>query len=181
MREKAVEAAAVCVDGAKAKAAAKWNASQVSYTLGAGWVKGPDGTSQRHSLGRSLNISAALYAGSNGLANVTLKRVSKAVDTESLSGTPIHKNSTLAALRYTYGHGDKAGLFVLAEISNAKASQATVANSAFKAAFGIDKRIFDGGWIEFRVGRKRSAESGKEETVGLINFKLSPGASIPNL
>ncbi len=181
MREIAVEAAAVCVDGAKAKSAAKWNASQMSLTLGAGWVKGPGGSSQRHSLGRSLNISAALYAGSNGLANVTLKRISRAIDTESLTGTPLYKNSTLAALRYTYGYGDKAGLFVLAEISNAKGSQATVGNSAFKAAFGIDKRMFDGGWIEFRVGRKRSSESGKEEAVGLINIKLSPGASIPNL
>jgi hypothetical protein len=181
MRDKATQAAKQCVDAAATKAADKWNASQVSYTLGAGWVQGAAADAPRLSLGRSLNLSAALYAGPNALANLTLKRTNKAIDTDTLATTPVYKGSTLAAARWTFGHGDKAGLFVLAEISNAKSSSGTVDNSAFKAALGLDKRLWDGGWLEFRIGRKRSIDTGKDSTVGLLNLKVAPGASIPKL
>lgn len=181
MRERAVAAAAQCVDDAAKTAGGKWNASQISYTIGAARLHGAGHAAPRLSLGRSVSLSAALNAGENALANLTLKHTSKALDTATLASTPVYKGSTVVAARWTYGHGDKSGLFVLAEISNAKSSRATVDNNAFKMAFGIDKRIFDGGWLEFRVGRKRSAESGKDETVGLLSFKLSPAPALPKL
>jgi len=180
-REQFTVAARQCVDDAAARAAAKWNASQLAYTLGAGWVRGSGGGAPRLSLGRSVYLAAALQSGPNALTHLTVKHTSKAVDTDTLATTPVYKASTLAAARWTYGHGDKAGLFALAEVSNAKASRATVDNSVFKAAIGLDKRLFDGGWLEFRIGRKRSIDGGKEETVGLMNFKLAPGASLPKL
>src|SRR5262249_55165528 len=101
------------------------------------------------------------------------------VDVDSLTTTPVFKSSNLAALRYarTLAGPDQR---VLAEVSNAKSSKATVANSAFKYALGMDQKIGNTGlWLELRVGRKRTHDDAKDETVSLVNLNWSFDAPPP--
>jgi len=46
---------------------------------------------------------------------------------------------------------------------------------------GLDRKIADGIWIEFRLGRCRVANADSLETKGLINLKLSPTPGTPKL
>jgi hypothetical protein len=164
-------------------AQAKWNKSQVGLTLGKGWIEGPAGGLARTSLGQhaSATLAWAPKEMTNSLFNLTVRRVSHEVDTSTLATTPAFKASSLAALRYTYGHGEGQDTFLIAEVSNAKASKLTESNSAFKSALGIDRRIAKGLWLEIRAGRSRADSSGKSDNKVLFNLKLSPEATIPSL
>jgi hypothetical protein len=181
--KKAGQAAVKCVrdgyDGAKAK----WNASQVGVTLGRGWIRGPSGGLGRISLAQHAAVTLAWSVKNmpDSLFNVTLRRVSKEVDTSTLAGTPSFGGSSLAAARYTYGHGDKQDTFLIAEISNAKASKLTEANASFKYAVGLDRKLTDGVWLEFRLGRSRVADGEGLETKALASLKFAPAPAIPKL
>jgi hypothetical protein len=172
-----------CVAKGFKDANAKWNKSQLGLTLGQGWIKGPAGGLGRTSLGQhaALTLAWAPQDMQNSLFNLTVRRVSREVDTGTLAGTPSFKSSSLAALRYTYGYGEGQDTYLLAEVSNVKASKLTESNAAFKSALGIDRRIGKGVWLELRAGRSRTEAAGKEETKVLFNLKLSPEATVPSL
>lgn len=181
---KASGAAAVkCVRDGYASAKAKWNASQMGITLGKGWIRGPTGGLARTSLAEhaAVTVGYSTKRMPDSLFNVTLRRVSHEVDTSTLAGTPTFKSSSLVAARYTYGHGDNQDTFLLAEISNAKESKLTEANATFKHALGLDRKIADGIWIEFRLGRSRVTNGDGLETKALLNLKISPTPGIPKL
>lgn len=176
-------AAKKCVSDAYKQAKAKWNKSLVGLTLGQGWIRGPAGGLERTSLGRhaALTLAWAPRELENSLFNLTVRRVDRELDTSTLGGTPSFKSSSLAAARYTYGYGDDQDTYLIAEVSNAKASKMTEANAAFKSAFGLDRKIGEGMWLELRVGRSRAADSGKLESKALFNLKLSPEAKLPKM
>lgn len=175
----AMSAAAVACATKAAKT--KWNSSQIGLTLGQGWIRSSAGGLGRISLGRhaALTLAWAPYGWDKSLFNLTLRRVSREVDTSSLGGTPMFRSSSLAAVRYSYGYGDEQDTFLIAELSNARAAKPTEANAAFKSALGVDHRVGRGVWLEMRAGRSQSQTSGKEETKVLFSLKLSPEAGLP--
>ena len=74
----------------------------------------------------------------------------------------------------TYGDQEAGSLRGLVEVSNAKSDSAGVFREAFMHAIGIDKKIANGMWLEFRLGRNRTVTDGKEQNTALMNLNLSP-------
>lgn len=174
----------VCAKTAADAAAANWRASRVGLVLGQGWITPAGANAQRQPLGRHVALAVA-YGPTDmpkSLFNLTLRRVDRETDlTQLASATPDRKASNLAALRFTYGWGDKQDAYVLAEVSNAKSSSATLANGAYKEALGVDYKVGEGMWLEFRHGRSRSLDNGKLEHKSLFSFKIAPAALLPSL
>jgi hypothetical protein len=62
----------------------------------------------------------------------------------------------------------------LAEISNANKYSGSDTKGTFIYAIGIDRKLMDGVWLEFRLGRNRTLESDKQQTTGLFNISIQP-------
>jgi hypothetical protein len=152
-----------------------WNSSRVSASFGGGRLRREDGASKL-SLGKSLTVNAMLGVGPDGAVNVSLRRTRDAVDVTTLaSERPAHRTSKLAAIRYTY-QGD-ASIRALVELSNSKSSTADAYKDAFMYAAGLDKKLAKGVWLEFRFGRNRSIDSGKEQSTGLLKVNIQPSVA----
>ncbi len=164
---------------ARAAAEPLWNASQVALTLGQSWIRSPGAGTSRVSLARTVALSAAYGPSDQTLVDFTLRRTDRALDLDTIATSPVHKKTNIAALRLTYGRGDARDTYGLVEVSNVKSSRATLPDAAFKYALGIDKRLMEGVWLEFRVGKRRALEDGRQETVGLINLKFSTTTTLP--
>lgn len=157
----------------------KWNTSKLSFSFGTGWIK-PDATAgASQSLGRSMVIGGIHPVGEDGATYITLRRTNGEVDLSTLAGTPTFSNSTLVAIRFTQGVGNDSTLRILAEISNAKNSTtATVSNTAFKYAVGLEKKLSDGIWAEFRYGRKRTEDGTTTQNTALLSLNWSPTSTL---
>jgi len=167
-----------CADKARTDAKKRWNASQATFVLAEGRIKPTSGAdAKRLSLGTHAAVAIALGQGDNGLFNLTLRRVYKELDLDTLTTTPAYKNTTVAAARYTYGQPGR-DTYALAEISNVKQGTNTVSNLAFKQALGIDHKLAAGFWLEFRYGRARTSDGSKLENKALINIKFSPESTL---
>ena len=125
-----------------------------------------------------MTLSGIVKSGADSAVHLTLQRVANEVDLTTLATTAVLKSSSLAAARFTFGSSGTANQRLLAEISNAKASKATNANSAFRYALGLDQKVFDGLWLELRVGKKRITETGKDESVALFNLNFAPSPKL---
>ncbi len=160
---------------------AKWNANKLSISIGSGWIK-PDATAgTTQSLGRSLVVGGIFKSGEDGASYITLRHTSGEIDLKTLATTPTFSNSTLAAIRFTQGVGNDSTLRFLAEVSNAKSTisaSSTVSNSVFKYALGLDKKITDGFWAEFRFGRKRTEDGTTMQNAALFNLNWSPTSTL---
>jgi len=171
------EAVQKCVAGA-AKAA--WNAPVIAATLGAADIQ-PEAGGARLALTRSLSLSAVFPAGANGAVNLTVRRSQKDLDLKSIGTRPTFGRTTLVGGRYTYRGNENSDLFGVLEVSDTHGVQDGIASTAFKYALGIDKKVGDLVWIEFRLGRARSITSGKDEPKALLNLKWSSTPSLPTL
>lgn len=161
-----------CIDEAL-RTKTRWNAGRLSLSLGEGRIKSAAGDSR--SLGRSITLNAQLPAGDAGVALLSLRRTSDGLDLASLgTATPVARNSTLAAMRFTYGEQTGSSLRAVAEASNSKSRTAAAFKDTFIFALGIDKQIASGTWLEIRVGRNRALENGREQTAALMNLNISP-------
>lgn len=167
-----------CVDEASAKSQkARWNASRMNLSYGGGSIRAVSGGST-YSLGRMLTINSQFRAGEMGALYLSLLGTRHSVDPKTLTTTPVFKNSSLVAARYTYGsHGDNATR-ALVEISNAKASSPAAFQGVFLAAVGIDRKVAKGVWLEFRLGRNHTDADGKKQTTGLLNLNITPSAGL---
>jgi len=168
-----------CIEAAVKKAKAKWNASQIALTAGQGWIRSPAADAARLTLARHITLSGAVGAGNDGLLNLTLRRVSHEVDLTTLAATPQYRTSTLAAVRYTLGYGNDRDTYAIAEISNAKADSPTLSNAAFKYALGVDHKVGENMWLEFRLGRSRVVDGGGQQTAALLGLKFAPSTTLP--
>lgn len=173
--DKATKAAEAC--GKAKKYTTRWNATKFGLSLGQGWIQG-DAGGPKHPLGKRLTLSGIVSSGADSAVHLTLQRVANEVDLTTLATTAVLKSSSLAAARFTFGSTGMANQRLLAEISNAKASKATSANSAFRYALGLDQKVFDGLWLELRVGKKRITETGKDESVALFNLNFAPSPKL---
>ncbi len=178
--DRTVAELSACASEASTNARKRWNASRVDVVLGQGWIQSTAAGSDRLALGRHLAIALALSTKEmpNSLFNLTLRRLDRELDLSTIATTRNTKQSTLAAARYTYGHGEARETYALAEISNAKSGSTTVANQAFKFALGIDHKINGSVWLEFRFGRARSFGGVASESKALFNLKFSPGSTL---
>jgi hypothetical protein len=178
---KLAQDADTAVKACVAKAArAKWNAPLVAATVGSAWIQ-PDAGGARLTLAKTLSVTGVLTAGANGAVHVSARRARKELDTSTLAASPVFKSHTLLAARYTYRGNEDSDLFGIVEISNAKDSDGTVSNAAFKYAIGLDKRVLEGVWLEFRVGKARMVNGTGDETKALFNVKWSPTPALPTL
>jgi hypothetical protein len=168
-----------CADKAQTAAQQKWNASQLTVVLGQGWIKGAQANAERLSLGKHATLALAYSPKEteNSLFNLSLRRIRRELDLDTLTTTPAYKNTTIAAARYTYGQPGT-DTYGLAEISNVKASSATLSNAAFKLAVGVDHKLAGGIWLEFRLGRSRVADGSQLENKALFNLKFSPESTL---
>lgn len=161
-----------CVDTGIKEAKDKWNASQVALMIGEGRIRNPLAGAQSLSLGRSASLAVALGPNKDSLVNITVRRTDKALDVSTIAGTPVFKSSNLVGARWTYRAMDTEDLYALAEISNAKAKD-PASSGVFKVAFGVDKRLSEGMWIELRLGRNRTQDGLTEQTTALMSLKFS--------
>lgn len=160
----------------------KWNATLFTATLGGAWIRPDTGGGSNLSLARSLSLAGVVGVGESGAVNLLARLNRHELDLDTLAGVPSYKNRTLVAARYTYRGNKDSTLYGLAEVSNAKGSQATISDSAFKYALGLDAKLFDSVWLEFRVGRARSSNSSSgDETKALASLKWSSTPSLPTL
>jgi hypothetical protein len=161
-----------CID-AILKKEAKWNSSRVSVGYGQARIKAPGGDDLV--LGKYVTLNGQFRAGEQGALNVSLRRIRSALDTATLGApAPDRSNSSLAAVRYTYGDVEGTDMRALVEYSNAKSRSASLANNTFLYAVGIDKNLAKGVWLEFRLGRDRVFDSGKKQTTGLLTLSIQP-------
>ena len=166
-----------CVDDALR--VTKWNASRLSASFGAGWIKPDDNSSSRQSLGRTTTLGGILETGEQGAAYLSLRHTSQEVDLTTLGATPQYKSSTLGAARYTYGSKDDNGKWkALIEGSTAKKSDATMTNRVFKYAVGIDAKVSKGMWLEFRLGKNRTLDGTSDQTTSLLTLNLAPSSTL---
>lgn len=176
MKKAAVDAWDKCINSEANKA--KWNASKLSISFGAGWIKPDTASGTNQSLGRTLTLGGIFQLGANSAAYISLRHTTGEIDLSTISSAPTFKNSTLAAFRLTQGSTDSGDLKWLIEASNAKASSVTSSNSVYQTAVGLDKRITPNIWLEFRYGRKRIEDSTTTQNVSLLNLSWSPTSSI---
>ncbi len=162
-------------DNKKAKQS-KWNAGKYSISYGSASIRPKSGVGQSLGLGDTLALSIVIPAGANGALNLSIRRVTKELDLSTIAGTPLYKKSSISAVRYTVGATEDNNLRLLAEISNANGAQSLQSNAVFKSALGIDWRIVDGAWLEFRLGRSKAIDNGSVETKGLLSFNISSNA-----
>ena len=172
---------AKCLDeGSDAtRSRSRWNASRVSLSAGAGWIRPEDNSTSRESLGRSVAVGGIFGVLENGAAHVSLRYTAHEVDLTTLKTTVEYKSSTVAAARFTYGTADDNGdLKALAEVSNVKDSHFTESNSVFKYAVGLDKKIARGMWLQFRLGRNRTTDGTSDQTTSLLTFTFAPTSTL---
>lgn len=174
---KALPAYKLCVDQAVARAKARWNASQVSLTVGEARLRNAATGAPPLTLGRVASLAIAIAPNKDGLVNLTAKRNDKGLDTTTITSTPEYKASSLVGMRYTYRAAEAQDLYALAEISNAKAAN-TQNENVFRYAIGIDKRLSEGLWVELRLGHKAAVAGSTEQVAALMSLKLSPQSSL---
>ncbi len=166
-----------CVDDALKLA--KWNASRLSASFGAGLIKPDDNSSSRRSLGRTTTLGGILETGKQGATYLSLRHTSQEVDLTTLGATPQYKNSTLGAARYTYGSKDDNGKWkALIEGSTAKKSDVTMTNRVFKYAVGIDAKVSKGMWLEFRLGKNRTLDGTSDQITSLMTLNVTPSSTL---
>lgn len=172
--------AASCKDAARK--ALRWNGSRAYASLATGWIKPSDGSFQQETLGQSV-VAGATY-GFDGIKAMRLderaalslawrKTWDEPVLSSLVSGLVQQEDSSLFFLRLT---GGSDSFRALIEGSNAKGDSITASQRAFRAALGIDVRVYEGLWINLRVGSQKTISGSDTELGSLLTVSYSPTA-----
>jgi len=162
----------------KVVAALPWNRSQISLAYGEGRIKPKDGSRGEDSLGKTLAVGI-VYGFDHFAAlkdNYALSLNYRQTDDEPVLDTlaqplPVFKDSSLFVGRLS-GGSDSHRLFL--EMSNARSHGITASQRAFKQAVGLDLRIFEGTWLNVRIGKQRKIDGSDDETGTLVSLSYSP-------
>lgn len=162
-----------CIDS-RLKQETRWNASKVSVSFGNARIEAPNGRGYTLTRNATLNIQYGL--GDSGMVSASLRQTRRGLDVSTINSAsgPVFKNSSLVAVRFTYGDTEGTSFRTILEASNAKSRSAGVDKEAFIYALGLDRKIGNGIWLELRVGRNRRLDNGKEQTTGLMNLNVAP-------
>jgi hypothetical protein len=164
-----------------ALSAIRWNRSQLSFSFATGRIQ-PDSGGASESLGRTAALGItygfenfpSLIARDKLAAYLTLRRAMSEPVLETLTtGNIERKSSTLGVFRLA---GGSKILRALVEASNADSSQITSTQRAYKRALGVDYRVADNTWLNFRIGSQRTIDGTQDQTSSLISLSYSPGA-----
>lgn len=160
----------------------RWNRSRLAFMYGTGWIRPKSGGGGQEGLGHTVvgsfaygfeELSWAWPKNHIGLT-VTYRQTFNEPVLESLVTGPINeKNGSLVVGQLAGGSNRIRGLV---EVSNAKSSDITASQRAFKQAFGLDVRVYEGTWLNLRVGRQRSIKGDETETASLLSITYSPSA-----
>ncbi len=168
-----------CIDTSLSKLKdARWNSDRFNLSLGRGWALPDSGNIGSLSLGNSTTLNAQRGVGEQGAINISLRRTVNALDTSTIGTTPTYNNSNLAAARYTYGSKANGSTKILIEASNSRSTNQNAFKEVFIYAIGVDKKIFNGGWLEFRMGRNRSLLDNSEQTAAMLNLNIAPSSTL---
>lgn len=160
------------------KTESRWNAARLSVSVGSGFLRAPDGA-KTYDMGQSLSLNAqGELFDPDGAWNATYRHTEHTLDMTSVPAAPAYARTNLVALRATYGSQGGTSTQVLAEVSNATRSSSAAYTGAFLYALGLDKKLHEGVWVEFRFGRSRAVDSGTMQNTALLSLKLAPGASL---
>jgi hypothetical protein len=176
-------------DEAKARAAAcrsrvlkalRWNRSQLSASFATGWIKSGDGSVAQTSLGRmavlgfTYGFDEIAFLRDNSALSIAMRRTLAEPVLDTLQAASIERrDSSLATLRFSAG---SSRLRALVEASNAKSGQITASQRVFKRALGVDLRVSEGMWFNFRLGQQRKIDGMGNEVGSLFSLSYSPSA-----
>jgi hypothetical protein len=158
----------------------RWNRSQASASYATGWIKPTDGSINQQSLGRTGVIG--LTYGFDGIErlreysalSLAFRRTIDEPVLDTLQAASIdRKDSSLATVRLTLGSTTFRGLV---EGSNTKSSQITSSERTFKRALGVDVRISEAMWLNFRLGRQQKIDGTGTEVGSFMSLSYSPSA-----
>jgi hypothetical protein len=168
-----------CAHAAADAVSKKWNASRLQLVLGKGWIRPQAGGQPKLTLAEHITLSLAIPAGADGLVNLTARRVAHELKLNTIATAPEFTTTNGVAGRYTYRASKANDLYGIAEISNLKKSAApTESNADFRYAIGIDRKLSNNFWLEFRFGRSRVSDSTGLENKALFSLKFSPEATL---
>lgn len=162
---------------------ARWNATRAWASWASGRYKPATGGETR-SLGRVVVVGMTLGIGGQpnpqeslptGTAiTLAAKRVSDSPLLESLGDlSPPRTSSTLAVLRVAYG---TSSIRALLEGSNARDDSPTAASRTYKRALGIEAKLAEGLWLNFKAGKQRKTDNTGDENASSFSLSYSPKA-----
>lgn len=172
--------------------AARWNTSRLWLSLASGEFRGTAAGAPAHSLGRTIVAGVSWGFGQRtvsgdasqgdaqsdlgGQLTLGLRRsLHEPVLATYGDASPQVRSRTLMTLRAAYG---KNKLRALVEASNAHDEAPGASGRAYKRALGLDVRLHDGMWLNFRVGRQRRIDNAGDETGSSVVLNISPSALI---
>lgn len=83
----------------------------------------------------------------------------------------LHKSTRLVALKGAIGTASMRGI---AEYSGARVREAQTGELTLKKAIGLDYRVREGWWLNFRYGKRQKTTGDGDETAGLLTLTISP-------
>jgi hypothetical protein len=162
----------------KAIKSLRWNASKIWMSWATGRYK-PSSGGNSSSLGRTLVLGGSLGIGDStakvsSLITAATKRVSHAPTLATYGdATPTTKDTNLTTLRIAVGSSKLRGLL---EASNLRDGPVSSVDRTFKRALGVDLRISEGMWLNFRAGKQRRIDDKGDESGSSISLSYSPTA-----
>lgn len=157
----------------------RWNTSRIWLSYAGGNYRGTASGSPSHSLGRTIVVGLSWGIGrgtADSGAQLTLG-LRRGMDEPVLNtygaASPTRKDHTLGTVRAVYG---KTKLRALIEASNIHDEAPGASERTFKRALGLDARLREGMWLNFRVGKQRRIDNAGDETGASVVLNLSPTA-----
>ena len=157
----------------------RWNTSRIWLSYASGNYRGTPSGSPSHSLGRTIvaGLSWGIGRGTaDSGAQLTLG-LRRSMDEPVLStygaAAPTRKDHTLGTVRAVYG---KTKLRALIEASNIHDEAPGASERTFRRALGLDARLREGMWLNFRVGKQRRIDNSGDETGASLILNFSPTA-----
>lgn len=161
------------------KANLRWNRSRASIAYATGWIKGKDGAIDERSLGHTVAASVSYGIGDDPKKNAWLIGVTyrQSFDEPVLAtlgtATVNEKDTSLVVGQIKYGSQK---IRAMLEASNARSDDITASQRAFRQAVGVDFRLMENTWLNFRYGIQREVDGDGDEKGSLLTLSYSPTA-----
>jgi len=153
----------------------RWNRSQMSVHFATGRIKSKSGGNEV-SLGNAFAAGLIYGIGDSLAASAIYRRTTNEPVLDSLvTGDVRKRNTSLAILELSGGSDRMRGVL---QGSNAKTTDVTASQRVFKWAAGLDVRVVDEVWVNFRVGHQAKVDGSGSETGSVLSLSWSPKAII---
>jgi hypothetical protein len=123
---------------------------------------------------RSFAVSGRLGRRSRTLWQATWRGSDAGSEDGSLTTASLVARHRNLAARLTYRHGEARDLHALIEWNTARPSSTILPNAIFRSAIGLDQRLADGAWLEWRVGQRVIPARDRAEPGIAIALRITP-------